>query len=189
MISIAEDMKGGLTEYFKGQASIPGKVLVDYAQFDTVYELVYQDKPIADASVGLRPRGGTALLDAIGKTVVTLGEKLAAQSEDERPDKVLVIIITDGHENSSREWNKDAVKKLVAQQTDDYNWQFVFLGANMDAVDVAGGLGISTDSSLTYSANSVGTAGVMASLNTFTKTYRGKGKASFTDDDRQKATS
>lgn len=189
MVSIRRDMEGGLNELFKEQAKLPGKCLVDLAKFDSVYEVDFEDTPVADAKAVLVPRGSTALLDAIGKTVTSLGEKLAKLSEDDRPSKVIVVVVTDGMENSSLEWEPSAVKNLVTQQQDEWNWEFVFLGANMDAIAVAGNYGFARDSSITYSANAKGAANVSQSLNNYIGATRGGSKGVFTDEDRENATS
>lgn len=182
MHSIRKDMEGGLNEFFKSQAELPGKCLVDFAQFDQEYDVVYTDKEVSEAKAVLEPRGGTALLDAIGKTVVTFGEKLAALKESERPGKVLVVIVTDGQENSSVDWNRSALKALVEKQTNEFNWEFVFLGANMDAVAEAGSFGIRAGSALTYDTTNTGET--ISTLSGYASSYRSTGQASFTDEDR-----
>lgn len=170
MSSIADDMVGGLNEFFVEQAALPGTCLVDYAQFDDRYELVFQDKPVALAKAELSPRGMTALLDAVGKTVTTLGTKLAGMKEDERPGKVIVVVVTDGYENSSREWNAKSIKELVKKQEDEWQWDFVFLGANMDAVAVGQSFGFDPNKSLTYDTANVGA--MASSLNSYTTRSR-----------------
>lgn len=186
MSTCEEDMRGGLNQLFKEQAEVEGECVVDYVQFDTEYELVYTDKPVAEAEAVLVPRGGTALLDAIGKSVTQLGEKLAGREENDRPANVLVVIVTDGYENSSREWTKDRVKELIERQTNEWNWNFLFLGANMDAVAEAAAFGISHNNSLTYDGSNSSVA--MASVSAYTTQYRGTGQVqSFTDEDRKNA--
>lgn len=185
MSAVKSDMIGGLNEFFKSQKELPGKCLVDYAQFDTEYELVFEDRPVAKAKAVLVPRGGTALLDAVGKTVVSLGEKLAGMDEQDRPGKVLVVIVTDGYENSSRDWTYESVKEVVEKQTNEFSWEFVFLGANIDAVKVGGMFGVAAGSSLTFDTTKTGlTMDVLAG---YTTAYRNAGKAEFSDEDRDKA--
>lgn len=184
MFGIRADMIGGLDELFKSQAGLPGKCLVDYAQFDTEYELVFEDTDISKAKAQLDPRGGTALLDAIGITVANLGKKLADLSEDARPGKVLVVVVTDGEENSSKEYKKTDIKALVEKQESEFSWNFVFLGANMDAVSEGMNMGVTRGSTLTFDPNNIPVA--MASVNAYTTAYRSKGSAAFTDEDRQK---
>lgn len=185
MSYVAADMRGGLDTFFKEQAELDGECLVDYVQFDTEYEKVFEDTPVADAKAILQPRGGTALLDAIGKGVTDLGEKLAKLDESQRPGTVLVVVVTDGHENSSREWDAEAVKELIKRQENEWNWKFTFLGANIDAVAVGAQFGFSVESSLTYSTANIGQT--MSSLNTYAGATRSGVKGAYTDEDRRNA--
>ena len=150
MAPVAEDMIGGINTVFEEQAKLDGKCLVDYVQFDTHYDMVFEDTPVGEAEAVLVPRGGTALLDAVGRASTDLGKKLRDLPEVHRPGTVMVIVVTDGYENSSREWTAEAVKALIKKQEDKYNWQFTFLGANMDAVAVGTNFGFRAESSLTY---------------------------------------
>lgn len=182
MAPVAADMIGGINEFFSAQAKLDGKCLVDYAQFDTVYEEVFTDTPVADAKAVLTPRGGTALLDAVGKAATDLGQKLADKAEGARPGTVMVIVVTDGYENSSREWTADSVKALIKKQEDKYNWQFTFLGANMDAVAVGASFGFNPNTSLTYDTHNIGAAS--ASLSAHTHRVRGGDFTGYTQDER-----
>jgi len=184
MFAIAEDMRGALDSYFFEQAKVPGKCLVDYVQFDNKPELVFEDKFITEAEAVLAPRGSTALLDAIGFTVTRLGEKLAKLSEDQRPSLVQVVVVTDGHENASRDWTASAIKDLIKEQEDKYSWDFVFLGANMDAVAVGESFGFNSGKSMTYDVHN--TSAMAQSLAGYTTRSRLVGQASnsFTSDER-----
>jgi hypothetical protein len=104
------------------------------------------------------------LLDAVGKTINSIGNRLSATPEDERPDKVIFVITTDGMENASREFVKSTVKEMIKHQQDKYSWTFMFLGANMDAVGEAASLGINTDFARTYTASDWGTQSVYSSV-------------------------
>jgi hypothetical protein len=127
-------------------------------QFDTIHDAVHQFTPLADVPpYDLLPRNGTALLDAVGFAVTGEGEKLAAMAEHERPGKVVVLIATDGLENSSHEWTKARVKDLITRQREDYGWEFSFIGANQDAFAEAGDIGIATASTATYDSTPRGT--------------------------------
>jgi hypothetical protein len=153
MQSIVEDTCGGFDAFIATERGADVETVVSLAQFDTEYEQVYAHRPIADVPpLTLEPRGMTALLDAIGHFVTEIGADLASRPEDERPGAVTVLVMTDGMENSSREWTVDAVRGLIRQQEEQYAWTFVFLGANMDAVDVGTSMGFSADRSLTYAA-------------------------------------
>lgn len=182
MSGLEQDMIGGINSYFAEQAKLDGKCLVDYAQFDTIYEEVFTDTPVADAKAVLVPRGGTALLDAIGKAATDLGKKLADKPEDERPGTVLVVVVTDGYENSSTEWTNAGVKALIKNQEDKYNWQFTFLGANMDAVAVGASFGFNPNTSLTYDTSNI--AAASASLHAHTHRVRGGDFTGYTSEER-----
>jgi hypothetical protein len=182
------EMTRALNDYFTEQAKVEGKCLVDYVQFDTEYEKVFEDTDVEKANAVITPRGGTALLDAVGRGSVELGEKLAALPEVHRPGKVQVVIVTDGGENSSREWTYDRLKTLIETQTNKYDWDFVFLGANIDAPTVGAQFGINPNKAITFDIyNSQAVGATSASLSAYTTTYRGGGAASFSDEDRKAA--
>lgn len=160
MVSCQQDMEGGLNTFIEEQKKQPGAALFTLVQFDTTYEFVHKGMPIRDVpKCRLVPRGGTALLDAIGQAVQETGERLNAIPEDQRPGLVVFVIITDGQENSSREWTLEKVKSLITQQQDAYKWQFTFLGANQDAFAAAGGMGIPSAANYTPSTSKQAFAG------------------------------
>lgn len=161
MQSIKSDTEGGFAAYMDEQRGVPKQIEVTLAQFDTEYELVYANRPLAEVPpLNLRPRGTTALYDAVGRLVTDVGAELAARSEEERPGTVIVVVLTDGHENSSAEWSHAAVKALITQQQEVYRWNFLFLGANMDAVAIGTRMGFSPADSITYAAGPQGVSGV-----------------------------
>ena len=160
MNSIVEDTVGGFDAFIAEQRRFteeaPGECRVTLAQFDDAYEEVYADRPIADVpSLVLQPRGTTALLDSVARIVVDAGKRLAALPEDQRPGTVIVGIMTDGLENASREWSHPQVKQLIETQTRDYQWQFLYLGADQDAVEVGMSIGVSAGHSVTYGRGKV----------------------------------
>jgi uncharacterized protein YegL len=123
----------GFDELINGQKAQPGTARVTLAQFDTEYEVVYQNLALDEVpALKLIARGGTALNDGIGRLVTSVGEELAALREEERPGLVVVVIMTDGYENSSVEWSAARVKDLVEQQEKQYGWKFIFLGSGID---------------------------------------------------------
>lgn len=134
MAGIAPDMIGGFNSFITEQKKLPGICRVSLLQFDTeAIEWVYQAKDLKDVpDLVLVPRGGTPLWDAVGRGVTESGERLAKLDEASRPGHVLVMVITDGEENSSHEWNADQVKALITEQKDKYKWSFTFLGAGLD---------------------------------------------------------
>ncbi|TFV60249.1 VWA domain-containing protein [Mycobacterium sp. PS03-16] len=141
----------GWRELINEQRGLPGECYLTLAQFDTVYERLYECVPIADVpEFVVEPRGRTALLDAAGKFITEVGAHLAGLPEERRPGQVICLIMTDGMENASHEWTWSAVRTLITQQRDQWQWQFVFIGANMDAVHVGGRMGIAEATSITY---------------------------------------
>ncbi len=186
MWGIKDDMVGGLNEFFKGQSKVEGDCLVDYAQFDTLFEQVYTDVPVSKAKAVIEPRGGTALLDSIGKTINDLKSRIKNKPKSVRPDNVLVVIVTDGMENSSREFKSEDIKAMIKDR-ESKGWEFVFLGANMDAVSVAQDFGIKAGSALTYNTTTSGIGATSQVLSNYTTMFRGAGSASFSDEDRKAA--
>lgn len=174
MASIKEDMEGALNTFIEDQKKVPGRCDVSLVQFDDVVENVFLHKPLYDVQkIVLTPRNMTALYDAIGKTINTLGEYFKRLPEDQRPEKVLIVTITDGHENHSREFSHSQIKDMITHQTDKYGWQFTFIGANQDAIMTGTGLGVDRTKGLTFGANKGGTQAVGMSLSSATTRFRG----------------
>lgn len=180
---IRNDMEGAINALFEEQAKLPGVCKVDLVQFDDRYNVVFQDTDVSKAKATLEPRGLTALLDAIGKTIVTTGEKLRKLDESERPGTVIVAVVTDGHENASHEYTKENVAALIKQQTDEWNWNFTFLGANMDAVSVGRDYGFDPAQSLTWNPGDAAAAG--ATVSTYVTNTRSGLANAYTDEDRK----
>ena len=187
MEGIRDDMVGGLTAMLAEQAAEPGLLTVDIVTFDTEIELQCSLADPKTVTVTLEPRGGTALFDAIGQSVTAFGRVLAALPEHARPETVQVVVVTDGDENSSREFGRDAVRALVTQQKEQYAWDFVFLGANQDAVFAGERLGFDADSSMTYTAGTAGVAGMSASMGRYVKDVRSKTKRGFDSVERMQS--
>lgn len=159
MQSIREDTVGGFAAFCEEQRGEPGRCTVSLSQFDTTYEQVYVDRRLEEVPpLQLVPRGSTALLDAIGRMVGELGSRLSALPEDQRPGSVVVGIMTDGLENSSRELTHAQVKDVIRHQTDVYGWQFMYMGADQDAVEVGTSIGVDPGLSVTYGRGSVDAA-------------------------------
>ncbi len=153
MCSIAADTEEGFAAFVEEQRSrTAGECRVTLARFDSEYEEVYSDLPLADVPpLVLAPRGSTALLDAMGRLITDAGARLAALPEGERPGTVVVAVMTDGMENASGEWTHAAIKALVEQQATKYGWQFLYMGADQDAVEVGASIGVARDYAVTYS--------------------------------------
>lgn len=147
MSGLAADTIGGFNELIEKQKKIEGDAYVTTVLFDHEYEVLHDHvalgevAPLTDKEYFAR--GSTALLDAVGRTIDSVGARLAAAPEEERPEHVVFVITTDGRENSSCEYTAKRVRDMIEHQQQKYSWQFVFLGANMDAVSEARNLGIS----------------------------------------------
>lgn len=152
MQSIKADTEGGFAAFIEEQrSSQSGDCRVTLAQFDDAYELVYTAVPLAEVPpLQLAPRGRTALLDAMGRLVIDAGAELATLPDEQRPGTVVVAVMTDGMENASTEWTHPAIRALVEQQTGTYRWQFLYMGADQDAIEVGASLGVGRDHSVTY---------------------------------------
>ncbi|HOX46056.1 MAG TPA: VWA domain-containing protein [Myxococcota bacterium] len=143
MGAIQADAEGGLHALLEDQSKQPGECRLTLAQFDNEYDLVHDNAPLGRAvHYRLEPRGTTALLDAMGRTILAVGQRLANTPESQRPGKVIVVIVTDGQENASVEFSRKRVMEMVTHQREAYSWQFVFLAANQDAIAEGSSLGI-----------------------------------------------
>lgn len=194
MATTANDVIGGYNQLIDQQKAAPGEATVSLIQFDDQYEVNYVEIAVNNVprlnTTTYVPRGTTALYDAIGKTITALGQRLANLDEYQRPEKVVVTILTDGHENASREYTSEKIKEMLEHQRDVYKWEIIFIGANQDAVLTAKGLGISGSNSMTYAGNSLGTTAAFASVGANMTAYRSntKGTMAFEDKDREAQT-
>jgi hypothetical protein len=192
MQKVREATQEGINGFFTSQAVAPrhvdNRITASLFEFDTDHDTVFHHVDIADVpAYTLTPRGGTALLDAVGFAFTREGEWLAAMPEDERPGMVIAVIATDGEENSSTEWTLDRVRDLVTQQRDVYGWQILFIGANIDAVKVGGSMGINRGQTMTYNSTDSGTQSAYGTLSAVgLRTSAGFG-AAFTDAERAAA--
>ncbi len=161
MSGLESDTIGGYNAMLKKQQQEPGEATVTTVLFDDEYQLLHDRinikgiSPITEKEYFVR--GTTALLDAIGKTIHKIHNAQQHTSPEHRADKVLFVIITDGMENASREYSYAQVKQLVERQKETYGWEFIFLGANIDAIATAATFGISADRAANYHADSQGT--------------------------------
>lgn len=169
------DVQGGFKTFIEEQKKLPGAAALTLVQFDDVYEIVFSERPLSQPipDYSLVPRGMTALLDAIGKTIASVGERLSHTAEDARPDKVLFIIMTDGLENASKEYRYPRIKEMIEHQQSVYQWEFVFMGADIDAISVANNMGISTLN--TVQAKRLKTGGMFEAASMVSKNYRSRG--------------
>lgn len=152
----------GFNEFVEGQKLGFGDARMTLVQFDTEdpFEIVFDSKPVRDVPKltieKYVPRGGTPLHDALGYAIDSLGARLSKLPEYERPGKVVIVAMTDGLENSSRNYTAPRIAEMIRHQREAYSWQFVFLGANQDAILTGERLNILAESSLTYDASAAG---------------------------------
>lgn len=161
MGGLEADTIGGYNAMLEKQKKEVGEVFVTTVLFDDQYEVLYHRAPIQDVKPMTQEqyyvRGMTALLDAIGKSVLTVKGQQDALPKDKKASKVLFIITTDGMENSSSEFTAKAVKELIEKQRKEFDWEFLFLGANIDAVETAKSYGIEENKAVKYHSDTLGT--------------------------------
>lgn len=173
MDSIKVDMEGGIKTYLEEQKLLPGKCTITAAQFDTSYEILHSLKDINKIEgIKINPRGGTALIDSMVKLIKEAGKELYNLPEEERPEKVLFITITDGEENSSFESTNSQLAELIKEQEEKYLWQFTYLGANQDAFGVANNIGINYTKSMNYNISKVGISKMFSKLASASTRFR-----------------
>jgi len=176
MTFIVDDAIGGLNTFIKEQKEIPGEANVTIVLFDHEYKFDYENVPIADVKEydhkTYVPRGSTALLDAIGRTVATVGERLLFTKAEEQPEKVIVFILTDGLENASKEYTKRRINEVINHQRDVYKWEFIFLAANQDAMKEGVAMGINKGDTQAFDHTGKGIGTAYSTLSTKTTSYR-----------------
>lgn len=164
MSGLESDTIGGFNSLMTKQQTEPGDAIITTVLFDDHYELLHDRINLKGVSLitdkEYYVRGSTALLDAIGRTIDKIDNAQRNTAEDERAEKVMITIMTDGMENASREYHYDKIKAMIERQKDKYGWEFLFIGANIDAVATASKFGIAADRAANYHADSKGTAAV-----------------------------
>lgn len=179
MQSIKDDAIGGYNAFIEDQRKAEGETNVTLILFDTQVTKVYEGAKIQDVPVltphDYVPQGMTAMNDAIGTAIDSLGARLSATNQAERPENVIFAIMTDGQENSSREYSGQQVKDKVTHQTEKYDWQFIFLGANIDSKSTARGLGINANFAGDFVAKGQGASTAMLHAKEMVMSYRSTG--------------
>lgn len=165
MSCLRQDTIGGFNTFLAEQKKSSGKAKLTLVQFDDYYQIDYDGVDIQSVKnlteETYQPRGSTALLDAVGKTIITVGERLAKMKEEERPGQVIFLVITDGQENASKEYKvASKIAEMVKHQTETYNWTFTFLGGGDAAFSQGATMGFSSNQTYNYSANHGGTSNV-----------------------------
>ena len=162
MGGLESDTIGGYNSMLKKQGETEGEVLVSTVLFDDRSEVLFDRVPLEElpqmTDKEYYVRGCTALLDAVGGAIRHIGNVHKYAREEDRPEKTIFVITTDGLENASREYSYDIVKRMVERQKEKYGWEFLFLGANIDAIETAGKFGISADRAANYHSDHIGTA-------------------------------
>ncbi len=162
MAGLEADTIGGYNSMLEKQKALEGEALVSTVLFDHENMVICDRKPIAEVPKMTEEeyfvRGCTALLDAVGGAIHHIGNVHKYAREEDRPEKTLFIITTDGMENASHKYSFDKVKKMVEKEKEKYGWEFLFLGANIDAIEVAGRFGIGADRAINYECDREGTA-------------------------------
>lgn len=162
MSGLESDTIGGFNSMLKKQKELDGECRITTVLFDNFYELLHDRidiravNPMTEREYFVR--GSTALLDAIGMTISKLAGVQKNTAEEYRAENVMFVIITDGAENASREYTAERVKAMIEHEKEKYGWEFIFLGANIDAVETAGRFGISADRAADYVPDAEGTA-------------------------------
>lgn len=180
----------GFDAFMNDQKAQKGTATVSLTTFDDKIELEYAFKDIKDVpKLELNPRGGTALLDAIGVTMKNLKAKIKDMPEEEKPEQVVIVIVTDGEENSSHEFTYEKLAEKIEKRSKS-GWKFVFLGANQDAIATASKMNIAASNSMTYNTSFKGTTSsymnTSAKMSAFRATKLDASMA-FDDSDRQEA--
>lgn len=173
MSSIKLDAEGGYRTFIDAQKNVPGEAVVTLYTFSNSVSKLFEEKPISEVGyLKLYPTGSTALLDAIGHAINGVGARLADKKEEDRPEKVIVCILTDGEENCSRGFTNAKIKEMIEHQRSKYGWEFVFLGANQDAFATAGAFGISKGFTSSFAATAVGTRSAYTDMSAMVTNYR-----------------
>ena len=162
MSGLEKDTIGGFNSMMEKQKTESGEVLVTTVLFDNRIEQLHDRldiramAPLTEKDYFVR--GSTALLDALGSTITRVARNHHRMAKDYRPEKTMFVIITDGYENASREYSRARVKELIEHEKSKYGWEFLFLGANIDAVATAETMGIDKDYSVDFHADEKGVA-------------------------------
>ena len=169
MAGLERDTIGGFNAMLAKQKNEAGQALVSTVLFDNETEVIHDRvdirsiKPLTDREYFVR--GCTALLDAVGGAIHHIGNVHKYARDEDRPEKTIFVITTDGMENASRAYTYDRVKRMIRRQQEKYGWEFIFLGANIDAAKEAARFGIGEDRAANYHADSMGTAVIYEAMN------------------------
>ena len=176
MSGLEDDTIGGFNSMIRQQKAVDGRAVITTVLFDDQYELLHDRADIQNVAPMTRetyiPRGSTALLDAIGRTIHNIRKAQKETKEEDRAEKVIFFIITDGQENASKHYTASMIQERIRHQKRKHGWEFLFFGANMDATAEAAKIGIAADRAQSYCSDSAGTASVYTSMSTVSTAFR-----------------
>ena len=176
MSGLEADTIGGFNSMIKKQRELEGECYISTVLFDNRSEVLHDRVRLENVPLMTEKdyyvRGCTALLDAVGGAIHHIGNVHKYAREEDRPEKTVFVITTDGMENASRIYTYEKVKKMIEHEQEKYGWEFLFLGANIDAAKEAGRFGIAESRSVNYHADSKGTGVIYAALNSTLASYR-----------------
>jgi len=198
MSTMAKEVVSGFNSLLNKQLKVEGEATMTVVQFDHEYQVLNDFIKInkvkeLDANT-YSPRGNTALLDAMGKTIEDVRTKINALEDNEKPSKAIFVFITDGEENCSKQYSRERVFEMIedlkseSKEENSIDWDFVFIGANQDAISAGSSLGIARGASLTYDSSGKGATTAFMSLSDGLTSYRCATKGvnySFSDKDRE----
>jgi uncharacterized protein YegL len=175
MAHLVSDTIGGFNGFIASQKALDGKATLTTVLFDTRWKMLHDGVDIHEVkpmtSSDYMAGGGTAMLDAIGETINRVQDR-HDELGSEKPENVLFVITTDGEENSSRNFTKAQIEKMIKHQTNGHGWEFMFLGANMDSVKEAASIGINSNRSVTYDYTSKGVDALYATMDCMASSIR-----------------
>ena len=176
MSGLEDDTIGGFNAMIEKQKKEPGEAYVSTVLFDNHREVIHDRVDIQRIGPMTQEqyyvRGSTALLDAVGNSIRHIANVHKYAREEDRPEKTLFIITTDGMENASREYSYERIRKMIEHEKEKYGWEFIFLGANIDAAKEAARFGIEADCAADYHADSKGTAVIYEAMNDAVRNVR-----------------
>jgi Mg-chelatase subunit ChlD len=189
MQSIKSDIIGGFNSFLLDQKEVKEKATLTLVQFDgqNPYEYIYDFKDIQKVEElndrSYMPRGNTPLLDAIGRGITDLENKISFLDAIENPESIIFVIITDGYENASREFSKEQIMKMIKEKSEKSNWEFVFLSADLDAINDASDYGFHRRATMSFDKTSEGTRSAYYSMSDKIKKKRMNKSMRFEFDD------
>lgn len=173
------DVVGGFNAFVEEQKKVEGEAMITTILFNTDIETVHNHASLSNVAPmkieEFQARGMTALMDAVGFTIDAVGKRLSETKEEDRPSKVLFVIMTDGMENASREYDVSHVKEMIEHQQNKYGWEFIFVGAGIDAYAVGNTIGIKSENTMNTRATADGMSAMYCAMSAATTSLRAKG--------------